>query len=98
MRTGPGTGERRQFDAEDVLERLDKRKVRNAGFKLVRVHVMLSEQALSALDRRRSYFTGGRGVSRGAFIEWLVMKGKDVRRAQLAWSERGHEEDTYDGE
>jgi len=45
-------GARRQFDPEDVLTRLDRRKVRNAGYKRVRIHVALTEQELGVLDVR----------------------------------------------
>lgn len=85
-------GARRQFVPADVLERLDKRKVRNAGFKRVRIHVALTEQELAILDARRSHMSGGRGMSRSAFLGWMLTKGGDVRRAHRAWSERGHEE------
>jgi hypothetical protein len=80
-------GTRRQFEPGDVLERLDKRKVRSAGFKRVRIHVALTEQELAVLDARRARMSGGRGMSRSAFLGWLLSKGGDVRRAQRAWSE-----------
>ncbi len=86
-------GARRQFVPADVLDRLDKRKVRNAGFKRIRIHVALTEQELAVLDARRSHMSGGRGMSRSAFLGWMLTRGGDVRRAQRAWSDGGHEED-----
>jgi hypothetical protein len=88
-------GTRRQFDPADIMERLDKRKVRSAGFKRVRLHIALTGQELAILDARRAQMSGGRGMSRSAFLGWLLSKGGDVRRAQRAWSERGHEEGNY---
>jgi len=88
---------RRQFDSADVLDRLDRRKVRNAGFKRIRIHVALTEQELAVLDARRARMSGGRGMSRSAFLGWLLSKGGDVRRAQRAWSERERGEVDDDG-
>ncbi len=52
----------------------------------------MTEQELAVLDARRSRMSGGRGMSRSEFLGWMLTKGGDVRWAQRAWSERGHEE------
>lgn len=95
--TGPGTGVRRQWDGAASDTRLDHRRTRNAAYKRVRIHVALTEQELAVLDARRSRMSGGRGMSRSAFLGWIITRGGDVRRAQRAWSERGHEEGGMDG-
>ncbi len=83
---------RRQWDAADADGRLDHRRTRSAAYKRVRIHVALTEQELAVLDARRSRMSGGRGMSHSAFLGWMLTRGGDVRRAQRAWSERGHEE------
>ncbi len=84
-------GPRRQWDDERALERLDHRRTRNAAYKLVPVHILLSEQCLAVIDARRIAMAPEGRMSRGRFIEWVVTKGRDVKRAQREWSGREHE-------
>ncbi len=89
-------GPRRQWDDERALQRLDRRRTRNAAYKLVPVHILLSEQCIAVIDARRMAMAPDGRMSRGRFIEWVVTKGRDVRRAQREWSEREHEGDVDD--
>jgi hypothetical protein len=90
-------GPRRQWDDERALHRLDHRRTRNAAYKLVPVHVLLSEQCLAVIDARRMAMAPDGRMSRGRFIEWVVTKGRDTRQAQRDWVENRRHEEVDDG-
>ncbi len=92
-----GHGPRRQWDDERALRRLDRRRTRNAAYKLVPVHILLSEQCLAVIDARRIAMAPDGRMSRGRFIEWVVTKGRDVKLAQREWVERRQHEEVDDG-
>lgn len=86
-------GQRRQWDDERALQRLDRRGTRNARYRLVPVHILLSEQCIAVIDARRMAMAPDGRMSRGRFIEWVVTKGRDIKRAQREWVERMPEEE-----
>lgn len=87
---------RRQWDLADAEERLDHRKVRGAGqtgsqYKMVRLHITLTEEALAILDGRRHDWNFGRGEGRSRFIEDLIRAGEIRRGGRSGEKPRGDE-------
>ena len=90
---------RRKFIPEAILERLDRRRVKAAGFKAVRIGVRISDESLRMADARRHRLNYGRGMSRSAYVEMLIRRGcqygkeaRDTRREYAMEHKEGQPE------
>lgn len=87
---------RRQFDSTREVTRLDKRAVRHARFKMLRINITITDELLAAVDARATMMNYGRGMNRSEFIGYVLgaflQKGSAAREFRRMWREQEQQE------